>query len=90
MPKYKVKHTSILHNGTVYPEGKEIELTKLEAERLCDFVELLPEQKKTKTETEVKKTDETKTPKKSSAITNKTEKNETENTSNSSETEGGK
>jgi hypothetical protein len=38
MPKYKVKHTSIMHNKTVYAEGSEIELNEEQAERLSDFL----------------------------------------------------
>ena len=42
--KYKVKQTSIMHNGTVYKEGSTIELDDTQAKRLEDFVELLPNQ----------------------------------------------
>ena len=42
--KYKVKHTSIMHNGTVYKESSTIELDENQAKRLEDFVELLPNQ----------------------------------------------
>ena len=42
--KYKVKHTSIMHNKTVYKEGSTIELDDTQAKRLEDFVELLPNQ----------------------------------------------
>jgi|GEM_PF-1630075 len=38
MAKYIVKHTSIMHNETVYGEGSEIELDKNQAERLADFL----------------------------------------------------
>lgn len=44
MAKYKVKHTSILHNGKLYKEGSEIELTEAQAKRLEDFVTLIPNQ----------------------------------------------
>lgn len=48
MPNYKVKHTSIMHNGTVYAEGSPIEMTEKQAQRLVDFLELLPDQLKSK------------------------------------------
>lgn len=44
MTKYMVKNTSILHNGKVYKEGSDIELTNDQAKRLEDFVELSPNQ----------------------------------------------
>ena len=44
MALYKVKHTSIMHNKTVYKEGSTIELDDTQAKRLEDFVELLPNQ----------------------------------------------
>lgn len=56
--KYKVKHTSIMHNGTVYKEGSTIELDDTQAKRLEDFVELLPNQSapaKSKAQTQVSK-----------------------------------
>lgn len=57
MPQYKVKHTSIMHNKSVYAEGSVIELTEIQAQRLVDFLELLPETettaKTTKPKTEV-------------------------------------
>lgn len=43
MAKYKVKHTNIMHNKTLYKEGSIIELTDEQAARLTDFVELVPE-----------------------------------------------
>lgn len=43
MARYKVKHTSILHNGKLYPEGKVINLKEEDVLRLADFVELIPE-----------------------------------------------
>lgn len=49
MAKYKVKHTSIMHNKKVYGEGSEIELTDVQATRLQDFVELIIEQTTAKT-----------------------------------------
>lgn len=41
--KYKVKHTSIMHNGRVYKEGSIIELSDEQAKRLEDFVDLVNE-----------------------------------------------
>lgn len=58
MAKYKIKHTSIMHDGHLYKEGSTVELTKEQAARLEDFVTLIPEKKsepstnnKTKTQT---------------------------------------
>lgn len=45
MAKYKVKHTTILHNNTSCGEGSIIELTEAQAKKLADFVELVPETK---------------------------------------------
>lgn len=56
MAKYKVKHTSIMHNKKVYGEGSEIELTDVQAQRLSDFVELIPTQSESKTKTQTTKT----------------------------------
>ena len=39
MKRYKVKHTSILHNGRLYKEGSTIELEDSKAKRLEDFLE---------------------------------------------------
>ena len=44
MKRYKVKHTSILHNGRLYKEGSTIELEDSKAKRLEDFIEPLPSQ----------------------------------------------
>lgn len=41
--KYKVKHTSIMHNQKVHAEGSLIDLTEAQAKRLEDFVELINE-----------------------------------------------
>ena len=48
MPKYLVKHTTLLHNKKAYGEGSEIELTEEQAARIPDFVELISEKKSTK------------------------------------------
>lgn len=45
MAKYKIKHTSIMHNGNLYAEGSTVELTDKQAKRLEDFVTLIPEKK---------------------------------------------
>lgn len=42
--KYKVKNTTILHNKKTYAEGSIISLEDVEAKRLEDFVELIPNQ----------------------------------------------
>ena len=63
MPKYKIKHTSIMHNGKVCKEGSVIELTDAQAAKLADFVVLVPATKpktNTQTKTQTTKT-ETKT-----------------------------
>lgn len=52
---YKVKHTSIMHNGKLYKEGATIELEDNYAKRLEDFVQLLSNQStssKTKTQSQ--------------------------------------
>lgn len=63
MSKYKVKHTSIMHNGKLCKEGSVIELTDAQAAKLADFVVLVPATKpktNTQTKTQAAKT-ETKT-----------------------------
>ena len=63
MSKYKIKHTSILHNGKLCKEGSVIELTDAQAAKLADFVVLVPATKpktNTQTKTQATKT-ETKT-----------------------------
>ena len=49
MTKYKVKHTSIMHNGKLYKEGSVVELTNEQAKKLADFVDFVSENKKTET-----------------------------------------
>ncbi len=56
MPKYLVKHTTLLHNKKTYGEGKEIELTENQAARIPDFVEPISEKKTTVTKTSAKST----------------------------------
>ena len=43
MAKYKVKHTTILHNKKAYAEDSVIELKEEDAVRLADFLDLIPE-----------------------------------------------
>lgn len=45
MSKYKVKNTSILHNGVLKEEGSIIELTDKQAKKLEGYVELQKENK---------------------------------------------
>ena len=55
MNKYKIKHTSIMHNGSLHKEGSTIELTPEQAAKLSDFVEVVKEPKakaQTKTQTQ--------------------------------------
>lgn len=52
MAKYKVKHTSILHNGDLFKEGSIIELDEKHAAKLADFVERLPNQTTAKPKTQ--------------------------------------
>ncbi len=83
MAKYIVKHTSILHNGRVYKEGSNIELTDYQAKRLEDFVEIIPNQKpKTETQNKTQTSKSTAKPK----TQTKTETSET----SKDETAGGK
>ena len=57
MSKYKVKHTSIMHNGKLCKEGSVIELTDAQAAKLADFVVLVPATKpKTNTQTKTQST----------------------------------
>lgn len=49
MKKYKVKNTSIMHNGSVAKEGDIIELSDVQAKKLSDFIDFVPESKKSET-----------------------------------------
>lgn len=60
MAKYKVKHTTILHNKKAYAEDSVIELKEEDAVRLADFLELIPEAPSTNNKQQNKKS-ETKT-----------------------------
>ena len=61
MPKYKIKNTTLLHNGKAKTTGDVIELTDLQAKKLGAYVEPVEETSKdktpaTKTETKTTKT----------------------------------
>lgn len=86
MAKYKVKHTSILHNGKLYKEGSIIELDEKHAAKLEDFVELLPNKTSAKPKTETQNKTQTS---KSTAKTKTQTKTETSETPKD-ETDGGK
>ena len=58
--KYKIKYTSIMHNGSLKKEGDIIELTDAQAEKLADFVVKVSEPK-----TQTKQASQTKTSTKS-------------------------
>lgn len=69
MKRYKVKHTSILHNGSLYKEGSTIELEDNKAKRLEDFLELLPSQPaKTQTQKQQSKKITTETKKETKTV----------------------
>lgn len=58
MSKYKIKHTSIMHNGSLHKEGSTIELTPEQAAKLSDFVELVKEPKaKSQAKTQTQKSE---------------------------------
>ena len=76
MAKYKVKNTSILHNGKVYAEGSTLELSENHAKRLEDFVDLVPETV-------------TKTPSQTKPQTNKTKSETKTQTKTKAETKTG-
>lgn len=86
MAKYKVKHTSILHNGKLYKEGSIIELDEKHAVKLADFVELLPNKTSAKQKTETQNKTQTS---KSTAKPKTQTKTETSETSKD-ETDGDK
>ena len=76
MKRYKVKHTSILHNGSLYKEGSTIELEDSKAKRLEDFLELLPSQmasSRTQTQKQQSKKTTTETKKETKTVEVKTE-----------------
>lgn len=78
MKRYKVKHTSILHNGSLYKEGSTIELEENKAKRLEDFLELLPSQS-VKAQTQKQQSKKTTTESKQETKTEEINKNGGEN-----------
>lgn len=56
MAKYIIKHTSILHNKKVYAENSIIELKDEDANRLKEFLELVPETAKSKSNKDTSRT----------------------------------
>ena len=56
MAKYKVKNTTILHDGVSKGEGSIIELTDRQAEKLADYIELIKDKAPAKQTTEKTKT----------------------------------
>ena len=44
MPTYKIKGTDIFHSEKLYPNGSTIELRKVDAERLADYLEFIKEE----------------------------------------------
>lgn len=79
MAKYKVKHTSIMHNKQVYAEGSEIELNEEQAKRLGDFLTPVQETKASAGGGSSEKADKTadKTPKAKTKTTKSTAKSKT-------------
>lgn len=86
MAKYKVKHTSILHNGTLYKEGSTIELDEKHAAKLADFIERLPNQGNSKPKGETQNKTQTSKPTAKPKTQTKTETSET----SKDETDGSK
>ena len=85
MTKYRIKHTSVMHNGKLCKEGSVIELTELQAKKLKDFLEAA-EDTKTNAATKTKKsTAKSKTKTTESSAENDT--NSTDNTGNNENNE---
>lgn len=79
--KYKLKYTNILHNGILRKPNDIIELTEVEAKKLADFVELIPEK--------TPKTQQNKNSKQKKAETDKSDESQNENQDqNSDENQG--
>lgn len=79
--KYKLKHTNILHNGILRKPNDIIELTEAEAQKLADFVELIPEK--------TPKTQQNKNSKQKKTETDKSDESQNENQDqNSDENQG--
>lgn len=90
MARYKIKHTSILHNKKVYAEGSTIELTEEQAKRLEDFLDLIPTSAKPKTQTQTQtKTQTNKTTKTKSEDTTSAKTETVENQKGEGEQDGG-
>lgn len=53
MAKYKVKNTTILHDGKAYGSGEEVELNNDEAKRLGEWVVLIKEKTPKQPDTKV-------------------------------------
>lgn len=77
MAKYKVKHTSILHNGELYKEGSIIELDEKHAAKLTDFIERLPNQNNSKPKAETQNKTQTAKPTTKTKSQTKTETDDT-------------
>lgn len=83
MSKYKVKNTSILHNGVLQEEGSIVELNETQAKKLEGYVELQKENKTPAKQQTSQKQENSKQ--------NKNKKTETTpETANNKETDGGK
>lgn len=85
MAKYKVKHTSILHNGDLFKEGSIIELDEKHAAKLADFIECLPNQTTAKPKTQTQ--NKTQTSKNANKTKSET-KSETETPNKSKDDKG--
>lgn len=88
MAKYIVKHTTLMHSGKTYSEGSEIELTDKEAERLADFVEVVPKQQATSNKSNSNTQNKTQTSK-SSTKAKSTTVSEPKKEDGSADSEGG-
>ena len=81
MAKYKVKHTSIMHNGKMYKEGSFVEMSEDYAKKLADFLDLI---------SDIKKTETTKTNVKGNSTKSNKQKDETKVKTTPEGSEGGK
>ncbi len=72
MAKYKIKHTSIMHNKKLCKEGSIIDLNDEQAIRLKDFIELVPNQNPTKSTNRTMSSKTKKAPINAETIVNKT------------------
>lgn len=71
MAKYKIKHTSIMHNKKLCKEGSIIELNDEQAVRLQDFIELVPNQNPAKSTNKTTSSKTKKAPIKAETTVNK-------------------